>query len=95
MQAKFWSIVGSFGLGSLLAASLPAQEGTDQDQQIENPHHSVSIEISEADRGASAYVLTIEPAVGDDPAPTDTHVVAGDFSSDSASAITVSASSRE
>lgn len=28
---------------------------------------------------ATAYVLTIEPAVGDDPAPSDVHVLAGDF----------------
>ncbi|MGH1493521.1 MAG: hypothetical protein ACRBK7_29675 [Acidimicrobiales bacterium] len=26
-----------------------------------------------------AFVLTIEPAVGDDPAPADTHILAGDF----------------
>ena len=30
------------------------------------------------------FVLTIEPAVGDDPAPADTHVVAGTFADDSA-----------
>ena len=34
---------------------------------------------------ASAFVLTIEPAVGDDPAPTDTHVLAGDLAAGSAS----------
>jgi len=28
---------------------------------------------------ATAFVLTIEPAVGDVPAPSDTHLVAGDF----------------
>lgn len=28
---------------------------------------------------ATMYVLTIEPAVGDDPAPSDTHVLAGAF----------------
>jgi hypothetical protein len=33
---------------------------------------------------ASMYVLTIEPAVGDDPAPSDTHVVAGVFNGDEA-----------
>lgn len=31
---------------------------------------------------ASLYVLTIEPAVGDDPAPSDTHVLAGAFRGD-------------
>ncbi|MEM1031708.1 MAG: anti-sigma factor [Myxococcota bacterium] len=29
--------------------------------------------------GTTTFVLTIEPAVGDDPAPSDVHVVAGDF----------------
>lgn len=29
---------------------------------------------------ATTFVLTIEPAVGDDPAPSDTHILAGDFS---------------
>lgn len=33
---------------------------------------------------ASMYVLTIEPAVGDDPAPSSTHVVAGVFQQDRA-----------
>lgn len=28
---------------------------------------------------ATKYILTIEPAVGDDPAPADTHVLAGDI----------------
>ena len=38
--------------------------------------HAVSADVAEA---ATAYVLTIEPAVGDDPAPSDTHVLAGDL----------------
>jgi hypothetical protein len=33
---------------------------------------------------ATAYVLTIEPAKGDDPAPSKTHVVAGEFSNNKA-----------
>ena len=33
---------------------------------------------------ASTFVLTIDPAVGDDPAPADTHVLAGDFDADNA-----------
>ncbi len=32
--------------------------------------------------GATAVVITIEPAVGDDPAPADTHVLAGDINED-------------
>ena len=31
---------------------------------------------------ATTFVLTIEPAVGDDPAPSDVHILAGDFSGD-------------
>jgi hypothetical protein len=34
---------------------------------------------------ATAYVLTIEPKTGDDPAPSKTHVVAGEFNNKSAS----------
>lgn len=33
---------------------------------------------------ATVFVLTIEPAEGDDPAPADTHVLAGDFASGAA-----------
>ncbi len=29
---------------------------------------------------ATAFILTVEPAVGDDPAPSDVHILAGDFS---------------
>ena len=32
---------------------------------------------------ATAFILTIEPAVGDDPAPSDVHILAGDFSGNS------------
>lgn len=39
-----------------------------------------SVEVDRATlAAASMYVLTIEPRVGDDPAPSDTHVVAGVF----------------
>lgn len=34
--------------------------------------------------GASAYVLTIEPSPDSDPAPSSTHILAGDFSGSSA-----------
>lgn len=32
---------------------------------------------------ATAFILTIEPAVGDDPAPSDVHILAGDFNGSS------------
>jgi hypothetical protein len=32
---------------------------------------------------ATAFILTIEPAVGDDPAPSDVHILAGDFAGSS------------
>ncbi|MBT8495010.1 MAG: hypothetical protein KJO07_18315, partial [Deltaproteobacteria bacterium] len=34
--------------------------------------------------GADSYIITIEPAVGDDPAPSSVHVLGGDFAGDSA-----------
>ncbi|MFK7985435.1 MAG: hypothetical protein AB8I08_05350 [Sandaracinaceae bacterium] len=34
---------------------------------------------------ATAYILTIEPTVGDDPAPSDVHILAGDISGGAAS----------
>ena len=34
---------------------------------------------------ATTFVLTIEPVVGDDPAPSDVHILAGDFSGDTGS----------
>ncbi|MEM7608706.1 MAG: anti-sigma factor [Myxococcota bacterium] len=37
----------------------------------------------------STFVLTIEPRVGDDPAPSDTHVVAGDFGADGIANLTI------
>lgn len=42
---------------------------------------SASVEDIEA---ATKYILTIEPAVGDDPAPASTHVLAGDIINSSA-----------
>lgn len=42
--------------------------------------------IATADlEAATAFILTIEPAVGDVPEPSDVHVLAGDFSGDNAS----------
>lgn len=39
---------------------------------------SFNIEKSQLDI-ATAFILTIEPAVGDDPQPSDVHILAGDF----------------
>lgn len=38
----------------------------------------VEVEVADA-AAASAYVLTIEPSAGDDPAPSPVHILAGDF----------------
>ena len=46
---------------------------------------SASLEDAEA---ATKYILTIEPAEGDDPTPADTHVLAGDII-DSSSTLTI------
>ena len=45
-----------------------------------------SFELNQDDiDGATAYVLTIEPSPDSDPAPSSTHIVAGDFSGGNAS----------
>ncbi len=44
---------------------------------------SFDVAQSDAD-AATTFVLTIEPAEGDDPAPAATHVLAGDFADDTA-----------
>jgi hypothetical protein len=44
-----------------------------------------SFSVDALDAGAAgAFVLTIEPTTGDDPAPSDTHIVAGDLAEGSA-----------
>ena len=53
------------------------------DSEGEPSESTFQVEQSVVD-DASRYVLTIEPAVGDDPAPADTHVLAGDFEGDTA-----------
>lgn len=40
---------------------------------------------------ATAFILTIEPAIGDDPAPSDVHILAGDFSGNSGAMTTADA----
>ncbi|MFT7600664.1 MAG: hypothetical protein ACI8TP_003608 [Acidimicrobiales bacterium] len=54
-----------------------------------------SLEIAGQDHlygheGAAAVVITIEPAVGDDPAPADTHVLAGDISDEGSFELSIS-----
>ena len=51
--------------------------------QLSQSNFTVSRDNADA---ASAFVLTIEPAVNDLPAPTDTHLIAGDFNADKTSA---------
>jgi hypothetical protein len=44
-----------------------------------------SFSVDAVDAGAAgAFVLTLEPTTGDDPAPSDTHIVAGDLAEGSA-----------
>ncbi len=42
-----------------------------------------AVDPTDAD-AASTFVLTIEPATGDDPAPSETHILAGDLTENSA-----------
>lgn len=48
---------------------------------------TASFDGDKADR-ATAYILTIEPGVGDDPAPSSVHVLAGDLAGGTASLTT-------
>ncbi len=74
-----WLIVGgapvSAGRFSVSAAGTPSATTFEIDQD-------------DADR-ATAYVLTIEPAVGDDPAPSDVHLLGGDLNTVGAARLTV------
>ena len=61
--------------GPITSGRFIIEEGQDT---VEQP---ISKELAEA---STMYVLTIEPAVGDDPAPSDVHIVAGAFQGDQA-----------
>ncbi len=51
------------------------------DGSLSEDHFELDASVAD---GAEMFVLTIEPAQGDDPAPSDTHVVAGPFDGDQA-----------
>jgi hypothetical protein len=71
--------------GWLIIEGSPVTSGRFSVDSNGNPSKS-DFELSQEDvDNASTFVLTIEPAVGDDPAPSDVHVLAGDFSGSSAS----------
>ena len=61
--------------GPITSGRFVIEEGQDT---VEMP---VSQELADA---STMFVLTIEPAVGDDPAPSDVHIVAGAFNGDQA-----------
>lgn len=61
--------------GPITSGRFVIAEGQDS---VEMP---VSPELADA---STMFVLTIEPAVGDDPAPSDVHIVAGAFNGDQA-----------
>ena len=48
-----------------------------EDGSLEPATFDVDADMADA---AATFVLTIEPATGDDPAPADTHILAGDLS---------------
>jgi len=71
--------VGYVYEGWLITADGPVSAGRFSDPS------GLNMMFATADLDAtSAYVLTIEPAEGDDPAPSDTHVLAGDLTDGSA-----------
>lgn len=50
--------------------------------ELSQTNFPIATEILNA---ATAFILTIEPAVGDDPAPSNVHILAGDFTGSSGS----------
>ena len=70
--------------GWLVVDDMPVSTGRFQVNEDGMPSVSeFMVPAADAD-AATQFVLTIEPATDDDPAPADTHVLAGDFDGDSA-----------
>jgi len=71
--------------GWLIVDGSPISSGRFSVDSNGNPSQS-DFELNQEDVDkASTFVLTIEPAQEDDPAPSDVHILAGDFSGSSAS----------
>ena len=74
--------------GWLIVDGAPVSSGRFSIDSNGNPtKSSFDLDQENVDQ-ATTFVLTIEPATGDDPAPSDVHILAGDFSGSSA-ALTV------
>ena len=71
--------------GWVMLDGAPVSTGRFDIADVENA--TFELEVAEAERVA-AFVLTIEPAIGDDPAPSNTKVLAGDFT-DSEATLTI------
>ena len=72
--------------GWLVTAAGPVSSGRfSVDAKGKLSQTTFNVPRAQAD-AATAFVLTIEPAVNDVPAPTDTHLLAGDFNTDKTSA---------
>ncbi len=69
--------------GWLLVNGSPVSTG----RFTSNTADTQTVSVADAE-AATKYILTIEPAEGDDPAPADTHVLAGDIV-ESASTLTI------
>ena len=75
--------------GWIMVDGAPVSAGRFTVDEDSNPiPGSFEIDADMAER-ATAYILTIEPEVGDDPAPSDVHLLAGELSGGTAS-LTVS-----
>ena len=69
--------------GWLIVAETPVSTG--RFDVVDGTIEPATFQVDAADADAAGmFVLTIEPSVGDDPAPADTHVVAGAFAAGSA-----------
>ena len=65
--------------GWLIVGEMPVSTGRFRIDANGDPEPAeFAVQAADVDE-ATLFVLTIEPAVGDDPAPADTHVLAGDF----------------
>ena len=70
--------------GWFIVDGMPVSTGRFEIDEDGEPDQSMfTVDAADAD-AAAMFVLTIEPAVGDDPAPADTHVLAGAFMADMA-----------
>ena len=73
--------------GWIIVDGSPVSTGTFDIVEGQTAPSSFSIDEDMAN-GATAFVLTIEPEIDEDPMPSEVHIVAGDFENSTAMAVT-------